>query len=161
MHEKTNGQSKKGFNDPYRYLKEEHRAIISLMDELSGAEGGKESELGRDELWKKLRTALASHVGLEASTLYPMLSERAPTRAPVERAHKTHERMQSLIDALGERPARTEEWADMLHMLRTQVERHIDEGEHELIPLSKSALGDEGSAALMERMERYRAGAPA
>lgn len=29
MHE----HSTNGFNDPYRYLKEEHRAIVSLVDE--------------------------------------------------------------------------------------------------------------------------------
>jgi hemerythrin-like domain-containing protein len=119
--------------DPMTLLKQDHREVKKLLEQLGETEPGKE----RMRLLDEVETNLRLHMEIEEQLLYPVLAQtdgEAEQEAETEHA-LTREGMQKLRD-LQDQPG----FGAAVEMLLGGITHHVREEETEVLPEMKGEM---------------------
>lgn len=133
--------------DAFNLLKEDHRKVDALFDQLESATGK-----AKLTVFNQIKTELELHAHIEEKIFYPALEEPEETHELTLEAYEEHAVVKNLLKELGRAKSANEEWEAQAKVLRENVEHHVEEEENELFPKAESALGEEEIVELGERM---------
>lgn len=133
--------------DAFNLLKEDHRKVDALFDQLESATGK-----AKLTVFNQIKTELELHTHIEEKIFYPALEEPEETHELTLEAYEEHDVVKNLLKELGRAKTANEEWEAQAKVLRENVEHHVEEEENELFPKAQSALGEEEIVELGERM---------
>lgn len=124
-------------------LKEEHRTVSAMLDEVQDCEPSDER---MDELAHAIEQELTVHATLEERLFYPELRDRAEEtdeRVDVFEAYTEHEVVKHLIAMLKSGRQRDELFKAELLVLGESVKHHVAEEESTIFALAKELLDPE------------------
>lgn len=137
-------------------LKEEHRAVAALLDEVANCEPGDERI---DELAPQIERELTAHATLEERLFYPELRDRAEEtdeRVDVFEAYTEHDVVKHLLGLLQSPRRRDEKFKAELQVLGENVKHHVREEESTIFKLAREVLDDDELEQLGERWQRAK-----
>lgn len=126
-------------------LRNQHRELLSIFDELEITT----DELERTRLLAQIAERLKTHSEIEEEVFYPAVRMLGPDGAAiVEEALAAHRAADLVLDeSLGAEPTEGN-----VKVLRDVIQRHIDDEEQRMFPLSER-LGATAMARLAARMD--------
>ena len=138
--------------DAVEMLEADHRTIKKLFQDYEDANAD-----AREEIARRIFEEIEVHAKVESEVFYPVLetTAKAEVRRWVRKAIREHEQVNDLILELKDLPPRSERFQDLMSTLRTEVERHIEEEEDDMLPLAEQVLAGV-VAPLGERMRDFR-----
>lgn len=140
--------------DPFEHIREDHRKVRGLMEEIVDAEP--DDIAARREFFPQVREALILHSELEENVLYPALREVDSFESEmVDEALDDHKEMAALIRELSDMDESGEDWADRFEELRDSVEEHVLEEETDILPIAEQAMSAEKKEELRTAMQRF------
>jgi hemerythrin-like domain-containing protein len=135
-------------------LKEEHRTVSTMLDEIEECEPGDER---LEELAHAVEQALTAHATLEERLFYPELRDRAEEgeeRVDVFEAYTEHDVVKHLLALLNSGRKRDEEFKAELQVLGESVRHHVKEEESTIFSLARELLDDDELEAIGEEWQR-------
>lgn len=133
--------------DAFNLLKEDHRKVEGLFEQLESARG--QAKL---RVFEQIKTELDLHTHIEEKVFYPELEKPRQTHELVLEAYEEHNVVKKLLQELGRAKTASEEWEAKAKVLQENVEHHVEEEENELFPKASAALSEEEIEDLGERM---------
>lgn len=147
--------SKRGSSkDAVTLLKQDHRQVAALIDEIEDAEG---REL--ETIAERICALLTVHAQIEEELLYPAAREALDDTDLVAEALVEHATAKDLIAKIEGMSASDEEYKATATVLGEYVKHHVKEEESELFPqlkktdLDLESLGEQLAARKTELME--------
>ena len=131
--------------DVIKLLKDDHRRILALLEEIEDAQ----SDLERRSRFDQVARDLRSHEMVEEKMLYPALKLDANGRHIVIEAHEAHLITARLLREMEEMSPTDERWAAKLNVLAEIFARHVKEEHRRIFPKIR---------AILDRQERDRIG---
>jgi hemerythrin superfamily protein len=129
--------------DAIELLKQQHRLVESLFEQLDEAEDGDE----KVELVQELADNLAAHTTIEERIFYPTAYGKE-TKDLLEEAVEEHLAAKRILADLLKMDAKDQNFDAKIKVLKEQIEHHVEEEEGELFPKVRSKL----EAGLLESM---------
>jgi hemerythrin superfamily protein len=139
-------------------LKEEHRTVSAMLDEIKECEPGDDR---LDELAATVEKELTAHATLEERLFYPELRDRAEEseeRVDVFEAYTEHDVVKHLLALLSSGRKRDEEFKAELLVLGESVRHHVREEESTIFKMARELLDGEEREALGEEWQRRKEG---
>lgn len=130
----------------FKALAEQHGEAGALLKRVASDDGK------RAELWPKIRQALTSHEKAELRELYPVLHERAETRALAQQHDHEAGLLSTLVDRIDATAMSSPEWSRLFAQLVEMVEHHVREEEDAIFPRAQDVLGVERAKELEPRL---------
>ncbi len=134
--------------DAFNLLKEDHRKVEELFEQLESAQGQ-----AKMRVFEQIKTELELHTHIEEKIFYPALEKPKQTHDLTLEAYEEHDVVKKLLQELSRARTANEEWEAKAKVLQENVEHHVEEEEGELFPKASSALGADEIEALGEQME--------
>ena len=135
-------------------LKQEHRAVSAMLDEIEDCEPGDERI---EELAATVERELTAHATLEERLFYPELRDRAEEseeRVDVFEAYTEHDVVKHLLALLSSGRKRDEEFKAELQVLGESVRHHVQEEESTIFALARELLDGQELDEIGEAWER-------
>ncbi|MFN2493000.1 MAG: hemerythrin domain-containing protein [Pyrinomonadaceae bacterium] len=121
--------------DAFELLKNDHRKVSQLFEELESASGQQKTQL-----FSRLKGELDLHAHIEEKIFYPALENTEAAREITLEAYEEHKVVKDLLAELAGGGAPNDEWDAKLTVLKENVEHHVDEEEGELFSKARQAL---------------------
>ena len=134
--------------DAFNLLKEDHRKVEELFEELESASGQ-----AKMRVFEQIKMELELHTHIEEKIFYPALEKPKPTHDLTLEAYEEHDVVKKLLQQMSKAKSATEEWEAQAKVLQENVEHHVEEEENELFEKAEAALSEEQIEALGEQME--------
>ncbi|MBV9718736.1 MAG: hemerythrin domain-containing protein [Candidatus Eremiobacteraeota bacterium] len=137
-------------------LKQEHRTVSTLLDEVKGCEPDDDRI---DELAKSIENALTVHATLEERLFYPKLRDRAEEadeRVDVFEAYTEHDVVKHLLSLLNSGRKRDEQFKAELLVLGESVKHHVQEEESTIFSMARELLDEDELEEIGESWARAR-----
>lgn len=137
-------------------LKQEHRTVAALLDEVQDCEPEDER---LDDLAPQIARELTAHSTLEERLFYPELRDRAEDtdeRVDVFEAYTEHDVVKHLLGLLGSRRKRDEQFKAQLLVLGEAVRQHVEEEETRIFAMARDLLDPEELDLLGEKWQRAK-----
>lgn len=142
----------------YDILKAEHETVQGILDKIDTA---KPSERAR--LLEKLKAELMPHMHAEEEGLYKALRAREDTEETALDAKEEHRAATNIFKELERLSPDSELWHPRFHVLKENIEHHVEEEEGELFKKAKQAFSTDEAIAegrrFLELKQEY-AGSP-
>jgi hemerythrin superfamily protein len=138
-------------------LKEEHRAVSKLLDQIKGCEPDDDRI---DELARTVERELTMHATLEERLFYPELRDRAEDseeRVDVFEAYTEHDVVKHLLALLNSSRKRDEQFKAELLVLGESVKHHVREEESTIFSLARELMAEEELEEIGAKWERSKA----
>jgi hemerythrin-like domain-containing protein len=143
--------------DAISLIKDDHRAVRKLFRDFQKTEDGDD----RQALATQIIEELSVHAAVEEQLLYPMLRMlEDKSGARVLNALEEHHVAKIVLAELSGMDADDERFAAKMHVLRENIESHIDEEEGELLPVLRRVLARQELTALGEAIVAMKEIAP-
>lgn len=133
--------------DAFNLLKEDHRKVEELFDQMESARG--QAKL---RVFEQIKMELELHTHIEEKIFYPELEKPRQTHELVLEAYEEHDVVKKLLREMSKAKSANEEWEAQGKVLRENVEHHVEEEENELFPKASAALSEEEIEDLGERL---------
>lgn len=137
-------------------LKEEHRTVAALLDEVHDCEPDDERI---DELAPLIARELTAHATLEERLFYPELRDRAEDAdeaVDVFEAYTEHDVVKHLLELLRSRRKRDEQFKAELLVLGESVRHHVEEEESTIFAMAREMLEPEELEEIGEKWQRAK-----
>jgi hemerythrin superfamily protein len=134
--------------DAISLLKEQHREVESLFEQIEHASDNEDKEI----LFQELADNLAAHAQIEEKVFYPAAYAR-PTKKLLLEAVEEHLAVKRIVADLLEMSPKDEHFEAKIKVLKEQVEHHVEEEENELFPKVQKELDAEQLKTLGAMME--------
>ena len=137
-------------------LKEEHRTVEALFDEVQSCEP---DDARIDDLANTIRQELSAHLQLEEKLFYPVLRDRSEEdeeRVDVFEAYTEHDVAKHLLDLLRSGRKRDGQFKAELQVLGENVKHHAKEEESTVFSLAHELMDDEELDRLGDKWERAK-----
>ena len=118
--------------DPFARLIEDHRQIVSLLDQMAVARA--DSTMRRARLFLMLKRKLAKHALAEEDVVYPTVHNDSAEGDERKHLYDEHADMKILLFEIENLLKDGEEWNAAVLPLRELVRRHVDEEERTIFP---------------------------
>lgn len=138
--------------DVFESLAEQHRRIARLLDQLRQTRDTEH----RRSLVPELRQALENHSRIEKEVVYPALRQGNGIDPMIEESLVEHDAMISLITAV-ERSQQPQQWTSNLDRIKSHLDHHAHEEEHQLFPKGRTVLSADQRERLARDVEKRRA----
>lgn len=138
-------------------IKQEHRDVAALIDEVDGCESGDERVR---ELAAEIREKLALHLSIEERLFYARLRERVEEEAEqvdVFEAYTEHAVAKALMEMLSSGRKPDEKFKAELQVLGESVKHHVQEEESKVFDVARDYLDDDELEAIGEAWEKAKA----
>jgi hemerythrin-like domain-containing protein len=126
--------------DPFALLIEDHRQILSYLDQMVATPV--DSTLYRSRLFLMLKRKLAKHALAEEDVVYPILQTQSDDVAGSKHLYDEHGDMKVLLFKLEDKLKSREDWSDPARSLRDLIRRHVDEEEQTIFPRLREMLSE-------------------
>ena len=137
--------------DIYNYIRQDHRNVAALMDELLSIN----LSAVQERIFHKLRVELSLHAEAEEQTFYKALqdaSERANVEDRIVHAREDHDEIRDLLTFLVNESIAGPRWMEKFGELKHAVEHHVKEEEVEIFAKARRLLSDEDAKHLAREM---------
>lgn len=128
----------------YDILTAEHEVVQELLDKLDETE----NPAVRERLLGRLKEELTAHMHAEELVLYSALRELEESRELALAAKEEHRAATHVFAELERLAADRELWKARFHVLKDNIEHHVEEEEGPLFDQAKSVLDDEQAREL-------------
>jgi hemerythrin superfamily protein len=143
--------------NPVQLIKKDHRTVRGLFRKFESADRHSE----RQQLGQEIIEELSVHAAIEEQLVYPLLRERdARMEDAVLEALEEHHAMKLILDELDELSADHERYRAKMHVVREQVETHIEEEEDRVLPRLEAVLDEEERKEMADAMLAMKEAAP-
>lgn len=137
-------------------LKEEHRQVEGLLDQIQAAH----EPTQKSGLFLDLKQALLPHMAGEEQTLYARL--RQEVHLPMaeklaEQAEDEHHQMRVLLQQLDALEIDSEEWEECFQELKSTLQRHVEEEETHLLPEAREDFSREELSRIADDFDQVKA----
>src|SRR5688572_9856499 len=132
----------------FQLLKNDHKIVSGLFDQIESASGQ-----AKTQLFTRLKSELDVHALIEEKVFYPALENQKESREITLEAYEEHKVVKDLLAELANGSSADEEWDAKLKVLRENVDHHVDEEEGELFDKADDVLSDEDLDRIGEQME--------
>jgi hemerythrin-like domain-containing protein len=134
--------------DIYSLLRDEHRRVLALFDELEQTEEARE----RERLFERLKKEMLTHKEAEERTFYAALSLLPDLVDRIEEAMEEHADQQELLEELDGLDVEDEDFAVQLNELREELQHHINEEENEIFVRAQQHLNEAQAKKIAKEM---------
>jgi hemerythrin superfamily protein len=110
--------------DPFDRLIDDHRQILSLLDNM--LEAPDSSMARRTRLYMMLKRKLAKHALAEEDVVYPLVRNDSANGDERRRLYDDHADMKILLHQAGETLRTGEPWSETVGMLRSLIREHAE-----------------------------------
>ena len=124
--------------DPFARLIEDHRQILSVLDQM--VEAPANSRLQRSRLFIMLKRKLGKHALAEEDVVYPIVHNECANGDQSKHLYDEHADMKILVFELEEKLKSAEDWSGAVRPLRDLIRRHVDEEEQIIFPALREKL---------------------
>lgn len=124
----------------YNILKAEHDEVSLLFNTL---EATSKVDIGRKNLFKKLRNELRSHTTAEQTAVYDKLKAKEGPENMIHHAEKEHQKVENLLNELESMDITTDAWMVKLAELKQAVDHHVREEESTMFDRMHQLFSDE------------------
>ena len=133
--------------DAFNLLKEDHRKVAELFEQLESSRG--QAKL---RVFEQIKMELDLHAHIEETVFYPALEEPKQTHEIVLEAYEEHDVVKKLLRELSRAKTANEEWEAKAKVLQENVEHHVEEEENELFKKASAALSRQEIDELGEQL---------
>ncbi|MGN6731149.1 MAG: hemerythrin domain-containing protein [Candidatus Binatia bacterium] len=116
--------------DALQLLRQDHKAVKDLFEQVDGAEDGKQ----RKRIFDQIDTQLNIHAHIEETVFYPEMRKIEELKEMVEEALQEHQEVKTLLEEIEGLDPESEEFSASLEELIENVEHHVAEEEDEMFP---------------------------
>ena len=124
--------------DPFEHLTQEHREILSILDQM--VEAPADSTMQRSRLFLMLKRKLAKHDMAEEDVVYPLLNAEPQQSGESKHLYDEHADMKILLFQLEELLQTGGDWRHEVSALRDLIRRHAQDEEQNVFPQLRIAL---------------------
>ncbi|GAB3340567.1 hemerythrin domain-containing protein [Marivirga atlantica] len=136
----------------FEALRADHDTQRKLAEILTTTSG--ESE-GRDELFKRLKTELATHADAEERYFYKPLIDHDMTQDLSRHGIAEHHEMDELVEELEKTDLSSPGWLVTAKKLQEKILHHLDDEEHEFFQLAGKVFTDEQKVSLAKDYQKH------
>lgn len=126
------------------------RKLLAQLDKTSD-----EAVKSRSAIFHALKAELIAHETIEEEILYPVLQRFAQAEKIVKHSYEEHHVADLLLDELTRLPFDDDTWAAKAHVLKENLEHHLEDEEEEMFPKARTLLADQ-LQELGEEMEERK-----
>jgi len=141
--------------DPFRMLMEDHREILSLLDEMLQARPDQLAH--RTKLFLLFKRKLAKHALAEEDVIYPIVSKGSADSGQRTHLYDEHAEMKILLHTLEAQLKAGEDWTNVVRSLSGLIRPHIEEEETEIFPQLRHKLNEQSLAQVAGQISREEA----
>lgn len=138
--------------DIYKYLKNDHKKVSQLMEDLLNS--NKEEE--RMILFDKIKYELLLHAKTEQDSFYKELEHKKTAEEKVEDAEEEHKEIEKYLNKLSKLDFNSEKWIEQFGEFKHNVSHHVKEEESKLFEKAKEVLSNEKAKELAELMDELK-----
>jgi len=136
--------------DAISLLKDDHDKVKKM---LADGEGTTErAEVGRTELFAKLKEEMLIHERIEEEIFYPALKEHPKAREIVLEGFEEHHVVDEIMGELEAMPVTDEQWGAKFKVMKENIEHHIEEEEGEMFKQARQVFSTDELESLGARM---------
>ncbi len=143
--------------DAISILKEDHKKVRALLDEMSEAQGRSARKRGR--LLDEIETEILVHSKLEEEIFYPAYRDSVRSKEDKKlyfESIEEHHLVETVLNEMREVEPETDEFAAKAKVLKELVEMHVREEEREMFPKAKEHMDSDELQQLGEQIEERR-----
>ena len=138
---RTQEQNGHAAADIFELLRNDHRNVRMLLDEIEGAEDDRQ----REGLFAQLVTEVEAHSQAEDDVFYTSIEGLDDLAEIIDNAREEHDQVESLLEELDGLPVSGDDWLEKVREIRMLIEHHVGEEESRIFPLAGNFL-DRGEA---------------
>ncbi|HSK92601.1 MAG TPA: hemerythrin domain-containing protein [Candidatus Angelobacter sp.] len=131
-------------------LKDDHDKVKKMLAD--GEETTERAEVGRTELFAKLKEEMLIHERIEEEIFYPALKEHPNAKEIVLEGFEEHHVVDEIMGELEATPVTDEQWAAKFKVMKENIEHHIEEEEGEMFDTARQVFSTEELEELGARM---------
>jgi hypothetical protein len=125
----------------YEILQREHEEVQAILDKLDETESGPV----RERLLGKLKAELTAHMHGEEVVVYAALAEQEETREVALAAREEHRAARNVFSELERLTTEGELWGARFHVLKDNIEHHVEEEEGPLLRAARKVWDREAA----------------
>lgn len=141
--------------DPFDRLIQDHRQILSTLDQMLAAPA--DSTFRRSRLYLMLKRKLAKHAMAEEDVVYPLVQRGSAQDNQSKHLYDEHADMKILLFQLEERLKAGTDWTDLVRPLRDLIHHHADEEENNVFPQLRRSLNESMLPKVSGQIQREEA----
>ena len=124
--------------DPFARLIEDHRQILSILDQM--VKVATNCTLRRSRLFLMLKRKLGKHALAEEDVVYPIVHKESKVDDKSKHLYHEHADMKILLFEIEEKLKSGDDWSGTARSLRDLIRRHVDEEEQVIFPSLREKL---------------------
>ena len=136
--------------DAISLLKDDHDKVKKLLAD--GEETTERAEVGRTELFTKLKEEMLIHERIEEEIFYPALKEHPKAKEIVLEGFEEHHVVDEIMGELEATPVTDEQWGAKFKVMKENIEHHIEEEEGEMFTQARQVFSTDELESLGARM---------
>ncbi|HET9416445.1 MAG TPA: hemerythrin domain-containing protein [Candidatus Limnocylindria bacterium] len=140
--------------DALALLKDDHDRVKKMLAD--GEETTERAEVGRTELFDKLKEEMLIHERIEEEIFYPALKSHPKAKDIVLEGYEEHHVVDEIMDELEATDVTDETWAAKFTVMKENIEHHIEEEEGEMFKQARSVFSADELESLGARMNELR-----
>ena len=141
--------------DAISLLKDDHDKVKKILAD--GEETTERAEVGRTELFAKLKEEMLIHERIEEEIFYPALKEHPKAKDIVLEGFEEHHVVDEIMGELETTPVTDEKWGAKFLVMKENIEHHIQEEEGEMFRTARGVMTHDELQALGAQMEKMKA----
>ena len=131
-------------------LKDDHDRVKKMLAD--GEETTERAEVGRTELFAKLKEEMLIHERIEEEIFYPALKQHPKAKDIVLEGFEEHHVVDEIMGELEATDVTDETWGAKFKVMKENIEHHIEEEEGEMFTKARSVFSDDELETLGARM---------
>lgn len=140
------------FMDPFLLLKQDHKKVSDLFQEIESSSNKKK----RKDLFRELKNELLVHSEIEEKYFYPVLEQKEEDVEMEEHAIDEHAHVKERLEKIESIESDHDEWMNELKKLREDVEHHVEEEESEIFSEIRDILNEKQLEDLAKNMKEEK-----
>ena len=131
-------------------LQDDHGKVKKMLAD--GEETTERAEVGRTELFAKLKEEMLIHERIEEEIFYPALKAHPKAKDIVLEGYEEHHVVDEIMGELEATDVTDETWGAKFKVMKENIEHHIEEEEGEMFTKARSVFSDDELETLGARM---------
>ena len=127
-------------------LHQDHERVAQILKQIESSADDETDE--RASLVDMVREELETHARFEEAEVYPAIQKVLGKEEELRHAVEEHAEALTLLSALADSAESGGKWKQYLKELKTSIQHHVEEEEHELFPQARKKLPDSQAESL-------------
>ena len=140
--------------DALTLLKDDHDRVKEMLAD--GEKTTERAEVGRTELFDKLKDEMLIHERIEEEIFYPALKSHPKAKDIVLEGYEEHHVVDEVMGELEATDVTDETWAAKFKVMKENIEHHIEEEEGEMFKQARSVFSADELESLGARMNELK-----